>query len=36
MPLHIVVGEQWVDEGKSWIVDWLAACANLMLHYNGG
>jgi len=36
MPLDIVIGTQWGDEGKGRIVDLLAANADLVARYNGG
>ena len=36
MPLDIVVGTQWGDEGKGRIVDLLAAEARIVARYNGG
>jgi adenylosuccinate synthase len=36
MPLQIVVGAQWGDEGKGRIVDWFAAQADYSARYNGG
>ena len=36
MPLNIVVGVQWGDEGKGRIVDYLAAGADYVARYNGG
>lgn len=36
MPLQIVVGAQWGDEGKGRIVDLLSARADLVARYNGG
>jgi len=36
MPLHVIVGAQWGDEGKGRIVDWFAARADLTARYNGG
>jgi adenylosuccinate synthase len=36
MPLDIVVGAQWGDEGKGRVVDLLAAHANIAARYNGG
>ncbi len=36
MPLIIVVGAQWGDEGKGRIVDYLAAGADFVARYNGG
>ncbi len=36
MPLHIIVGAQWGDEGKGRIVDYLAASADYAARYNGG
>ncbi len=36
MPLDVVVGTQWGDEGKGRIVDLLAAQADVVARYNGG
>jgi adenylosuccinate synthase len=36
MPLDIVVGTQWGDEGKGRIIDLLAAQADFVARYNGG
>ncbi|MGB8214370.1 MAG: adenylosuccinate synthase [Anaerolineales bacterium] len=36
MPLQIIVGAQWGDEGKGRIVDWFAAGADFSARYNGG
>jgi adenylosuccinate synthase len=36
MPLDIVVGAQWGDEGKGRIVDLLSAEADYVARYNGG
>lgn len=36
MPLQIIVGAQWGDEGKGRIVDWFAVGADLNARYNGG
>jgi adenylosuccinate synthase len=36
MPLQIIVGAQWGDEGKGRIVDWFAAHADFSARYNGG
>jgi len=36
MPVTIVVGTQWGDEGKGRVVDYFAAQANLVARYNGG
>ena len=36
MPLQIIVGTQWGDEGKGRIVDWFAASADVVARYNGG
>src|SRR5512138_294719 len=36
MPLRIIVGAQWGDEGKGRIVDWFAAGARYSARYNGG
>lgn len=36
MPLEIVIGAQWGDEGKGRIVDLLAAEADVVARYSGG
>ena len=36
MPLDIIVGAQWGDEGKGRIVDLLSAHADYVARYNGG
>jgi adenylosuccinate synthase len=36
MPLHIIVGAQWGDEGKGRVTDLLAADANVVARYSGG
>jgi adenylosuccinate synthase len=36
MPLDIIVGAQWGDEGKGRVVDLLASQADLVARYNGG
>ena len=36
MPLDVVVGTQWGDEGKGRVVDLLAAQAEYVCRYNGG
>lgn len=36
MPLDIVVGTQWGDEGKGRVVDLLSAQADYVARYNGG
>lgn len=36
MPVTIVVGAQWGDEGKGRVVDDLASRANVVARYNGG
>ncbi len=36
MPLQIIVGTQWGDEGKGRIVDWFATNADFVARYNGG
>ena len=36
MPLQVIVGTQWGDEGKGRIVDWFAAHAAYVARYNGG
>lgn len=36
MPLHIIIGAQWGDEGKGRITDLLAADAHINARYSGG
>jgi adenylosuccinate synthase len=36
MPLDVIVGTQWGDEGKGRVVDLLAAQADFAARYNGG
>jgi adenylosuccinate synthase len=36
MPVHVVVGAQWGDEGKGRIVDFLSARADIGARYGGG
>ena len=36
MPLNIVVGAQWGDEGKGRITDLMAAEADVVARYSGG
>ena len=36
MPVTIVVGAQWGDEGKGRVVDYLAARADLVIRFQGG
>ena len=36
MPLQIIVGTQWGDEGKGRIVDWFASDSDIVARYNGG
>jgi len=36
MPLDIIVGAQWGDEGKGRIVDLMSARADVVARYNGG
>jgi adenylosuccinate synthase len=36
MPLNIIVGAQWGDEGKGRIVDLLAAQSDVVARFNGG
>ena len=36
MPLDIIIGTQWGDEGKGRIVDLLSARADVVARYNGG
>ncbi|MCK5054717.1 MAG: adenylosuccinate synthetase, partial [Anaerolineales bacterium] len=36
MPLDIVIGSQWGDEGKGRIIDLLAGDADIVARFNGG
>ncbi len=36
MPVTIILGAQWGDEGKGRAVDWLASEANIVARYGGG
>ena len=36
MPITIVIGAQWGDEGKGRVVDWLADSADIVARYAGG
>jgi adenylosuccinate synthase len=36
MPLEIVIGTQWGDEGKGRVVDLLSEHSDLVARYNGG
>ena len=36
MPLNIIIGTQWGDEGKGRITDLLAAQTNIVARYSGG
>ncbi len=36
MPVTILVGAQWGDEGKGRVVDWLAQGADVVARYSGG
>ena len=36
MPITIIIGAQWGDEGKGRVVDWLAASADIVARYAGG
>src|SRR6185312_13318622 len=36
MPLHIIIGAQWGDEGKGRVTDLLAAEAHVVARYSGG
>ncbi len=36
MPITILIGAQWGDEGKGRVVDWLAASADIVARYAGG
>ena len=36
MPVTVIIGAQWGDEGKGRVVDYFAAQADLVARYNGG
>jgi adenylosuccinate synthase len=36
MPITVLIGAQWGDEGKGRVVDWLARDAGIVARYNGG
>ncbi len=36
MPITVLIGTQWGDEGKGRVVDWLAREASIVARYNGG
>lgn len=36
MPITILIGAQWGDEGKGRVVDWLASTADIVARYAGG
>ncbi len=36
MPITIIIGAQWGDEGKGRVVDWLSADAEVVARYAGG
>ncbi|MEP7200918.1 MAG: adenylosuccinate synthetase, partial [Chloroflexota bacterium] len=36
MPITVLIGTQWGDEGKGRVVDWLARDARIVARYNGG
>lgn len=36
MPVTILIGAQWGDEGKGRVVDWLAGSADIVARYAGG
>ena len=36
MPVTILIGAQWGDEGKGRVVDWLARSADIVARYAGG
>lgn len=36
MPVTILIGAQWGDEGKGRVADWLAAAADIVARYAGG
>ena len=36
MPITILIGAQWGDEGKGRVVDWLASSSDIVARYAGG
>lgn len=36
MPVTVLIGAQWGDEGKGRVADWLAGSADIMARYAGG
>ena len=36
MPVTLIIGGQWGDEGKAKIVDYLAKDADIVVRYQGG
>lgn len=36
MPVTLVIGAQWGDEGKGRIIDWLSSSANVVARFGGG
>lgn len=36
MPVHVIVGTQWGDEGKGRVADWFAAQADVVARFAGG
>ena len=36
MPITILIGAQWGDEGKGRVVDWMASSADIVARYAGG
>lgn len=36
MPIHVIVGTQWGDEGKGRVADWFAAQADVVARFAGG
>lgn len=36
MPVTVLIGAQWGDEGKGRVVDWLSANADIVARYSGG
>jgi adenylosuccinate synthase len=36
MPVTIIIGAQWGDEGKGRFVDWFSSDANIVARYSGG
>ena len=36
MPVKIIIGAQWGDEGKGKIIDYLSSTSDLVVRFHGG